>query len=127
MDRLTEAISTLASARSAERISVASVCRLASVSRNTLYRYYSDILESIRHLRARRGTERIRSLENTLRSVRRDLATLREQLAKMASLADHYHALTQELRAQLARRDRELAELRRRARPGLIGAPAAQS
>ncbi len=129
MDRLAEAVSTLTSASrdSAHRVTVASVCHLASVSRNTLYRYYPGIAESIRRLRRRRGTARTGALQNALRSVRSELAMLREQLAKVASLADHYHALTQDLRAQLARRDRELAELRRRGRPGLIRAPSAQS
>lgn len=115
---------TSASTQQQARLTVAGVCRLASVSRNTLYRYYPAIAKSIRRLRRRRGTE---ALETALRSARSERAMLREQLAKVASLADHYHALTQELRAELARRDRELAELRRGGAPGLIRAPSAQS
>lgn len=116
--RLTDALATLtATPRSSERPTVTRLCRLAAVSRNTLYRYYPSMADSIRRLRRRRGGQRGAAHPNTVRVRRDELARLRQQLAKLATLADHYHALTEELRGQLARRDRELGELRRRTRP----------
>jgi hypothetical protein len=113
--RLTNALSTLTSASqlSLHRPSVSRLCRLACVSRNTLYRYYPDVAEAVRRLRRHRGARRP-GQESTVRALRSELATLRVQVAKLAALADHYHAAAAEARALLARRDRELATLRAR-------------
>lgn len=43
-----------------------------------------------------------------------DYASLQDQLSKLAALIDHYYAAYREARAMLDRRDRELAELRRK-------------
>jgi len=43
-----------------------------------------------------------------------DLAAIQEQLAKAIALVDHYYAAYREARALLDRRDRQLAELRRK-------------
>jgi hypothetical protein len=45
--------------------------------------------------------------------LRNDNENLRHQAAKLAALVDHYFAAWQEASTQLARRERELAELRR--------------
>jgi hypothetical protein len=87
------------------------------VSRNTLYRYYPDMAEAVRRTRRRRGTGLQAAQQSTLRSLRSELSMLRGQLAKLATLADHYHSAAEELRALLARRDRELVALRERLRP----------
>lgn len=120
-ERLTEALSTMtcASPPAPHRATVASLCREARVSRNTLYRYYPDMAESVRRLRQRRGARRQAAQRNTLTAQRSELAMLRRQLSQLATLADHYHAAAEELRALLARRDRELAALRARLRPTL--------
>lgn len=59
-----------------------------------------------------------RSLPNTSADrptqLRRENAQLREQLAKLAALVDHYYSAHAEARNLLDRRDRELAELRRK-------------
>jgi hypothetical protein len=118
-DRLTQALSTLTCAphRSPQRLTISSLCRLACVSRNTLYRYYPDMAEAVRRSRRRRGAGLQAAQQSTLRSLRSELSMLRGQLAKLATLADHYYAAAEELRALLARRDRELAALRGRLRP----------
>jgi AcrR family transcriptional regulator len=118
-DRLTQALFTLTSPphRLSQRLTISSLCRLACVSRNTLYRYYPDMAEAVRRSRRRRGAGLQAAQESTLRSLRSELSMLRGQLAKLATLADHYHAAAEELRALLARRDRELAALRERLRP----------
>ena len=117
--RLAEALSTLTSApsRSPQRPTISTLCRLACVSRNTLYRYYPDIAETVRRLRRHRGTPRQLAQQNTVKALRTEVATLRRQLAQLATLADHYYAAAQEQRVLLARRDRELASLRDRLRP----------
>jgi AcrR family transcriptional regulator len=120
--RLTDALSTLTSAipPASRRITISSLCRLAGVSRNTVYRFYPDIAEATRRLSRRRSARRRSAQQNTLRALRSELAVLRAQLAKLATLADHYHAEAQELRALLARRDRELATRRGLRRPTVV-------
>lgn len=115
-ERLTEALSTMTCAYppAPHRPTVASLCRQACVSRNTLYRYYPDMAESVRRLRRRRGARRQAAQRSTLTALRSELAMLRRQLAQLATLADHYHTAAEELRALLARRDREFAALRAR-------------
>ncbi len=119
--RIDEALAALASSheRTRERPSVASFCRLADVSRNTLYRYYPDTVAAVRRLARRRGGGHSRN-RDTLRALRSELEALRAQLARLATLADYYHTAAVEARALLARRERELASLRARERPALM-------
>lgn len=116
--RVAEALSTLASegARSTSRPTIARLSGLASVSRNTLYRYYPDVAETVRRLRRRRGTARQSAQENTLKTLRAEIVQLHEQAARLAALADHYCTAAEEQRALVVRRDRELAALRDRSR-----------
>jgi hypothetical protein len=111
--RLMRALGTLTErAPMPSRVSVAELCRLANVSRNSLYRYHAPVLEAFHQhqgpnsarTRARRSAERHRS-ENAL---------LRDRLTKLAALVDHYFTAYREADALLKRRDRELAELRSR-------------
>jgi AcrR family transcriptional regulator len=120
--RLTDALSTLASATppASHRITVSSLCRVAGVSRNTVYRYYPDVAEAARRLNRRRGTRRQSAQQNTMRTLRSELAALRVQLAKLATLADHYHTEAEELRALLARRDRDLVTGHGRRHPTVV-------
>ena len=117
-NRLADALSKLTSASraGASRPTVAALCRLARVSRNTVYRDYADVAESVRRLRRRRG-RRYDVRVQRVTALRTEVAALRAQLAKLAALADHYHAAAEELRSRLAHRDRELAALRERLRP----------
>jgi AcrR family transcriptional regulator len=120
--RLTDALSTLASATppASYRITVSSLCRVAGVSRNTVYRYYPDVAEAGRRLNCRRGAHRRLAQQNTLRALRSELAVLRMQLAKLATLVDHYHTEAEELRALLVRRDRDMATRRGRRHPTVV-------
>lgn len=95
---------------------ISTLCRLAGVSRNTLYRYYPDIAERVRRLRRARGNGRS-ARESVVNSLRSEIAALRGQLAKLATLADHHFAAAEEQRALVARRDRELAVLKAGSRP----------
>jgi len=120
--RLTEALSTLTCTTppASQRITISSLCRVAGVSRNTVYRYYPDVAEAARRLNRRHGARRRSAQQNTLRALRSELAALHAQLAKLAALADHYHTEAEELRALLARRDRDLATQRGRSRPTVV-------
>jgi len=112
--RLTAALETLTQqdARSAATVTVSELCRVADVSRNSLYRYHAPILRELRehqrhgpqaaHLKARKRAER-RRIENL---------SLREHVAKLAALVDHYYAAHRDAARLLERHDRELAELR---------------
>ncbi|MGH3428416.1 MAG: hypothetical protein ACRDQZ_12755 [Mycobacteriales bacterium] len=55
-----------------------------------------------------------------VKALRLEIAALRDQLAKLATLADHYYLAAEEQRALVARRDRELAAFKNRSRPARI-------
>jgi AcrR family transcriptional regulator len=116
--RLVESLATLSdpSARLPHRPTIATLCRLAGVSRNTLYRYYPDVAERARRLRRRHGGGKT-ARASVIKGLRAEVAGLRGQLAKLATLADHYFAAAEEQRALVAQRDRELAVLKREPRP----------
>ena|ERR1700676_5348894 len=121
--RLTKALEILTRAprRSRPIVTVTELCRLADVSRNALYRYHPAILEAIRqHQRAHTAT-RSRHRAAAERT-RRIIIDLREDLAQLAALVDHYYAAYRDTVTLLERRDRELAELRGklRSRPAVL-------
>jgi hypothetical protein len=88
------------------------LCELAGVSRNALYKYHPAVLHELHKLQRRQHREPNR-VKLDLHRLRRDNDELREHLAKLVALVDHYFAAWQEASTQLARRERELAELRR--------------
>jgi AcrR family transcriptional regulator len=125
--RLTEALSTFSTGCATSRATVADLCRRAGVSRNTLYRYYPEVAQAVSRLRRRSGEYRHRRQAETVLAMRSEVTELRTQVSQLATLADHYHTVAEELRALLARRDRELAALRGSRCPRLIRAPPARS
>jgi hypothetical protein len=115
--RLIEALSAFSTGSATPRATVAGVCRQASVSRNTLYRYHPDIVQAVSRLRRCGGQHRPSRQTVTLRALRSELAALHTQVSQLVTLADHYHTAAEELRTLLALRDRELAALRDDLRP----------
>jgi AcrR family transcriptional regulator len=111
--RLIEALSTFTdpSSRSQHRPTISTLCRCAGVSRNTLYRYYPTMADKVRRLRRQLGRAPA-TRESVVKALRSEVASLRDQLAQLATLADHYFAAAEEQRALVARRDRELAALK---------------
>jgi hypothetical protein len=111
--RLSEALSTITdpSSRSQHRPTISTLCRCAGVSRNTLYRYYPAMADEVRRLRRQRGRAQA-TRETVVKALRSEVMALRDQLAKLATLADHYFAAAEEQRVLVARRDRELAMLK---------------
>ena len=106
--RLTAALSTLTKEVKSTQLppTVTNLCRLARVSRNTLYRFYPEIAAEVRHLRRRR-TQGPKGRAIVIRTLRSEIGALRTQAARLAALVDHYHAAVEELRSQLARRERK--------------------
>ena len=113
-DRLKSALAALkdSASRNESRITAAALCRAANVSRNSLYRYHPQILRTLRDQRPRRNAAGRSS--HAAAADRRELRALRFQAKGVAALADHFYAAYTETRALLVRRNRELAELRRR-------------
>jgi hypothetical protein len=95
----------------APRATVSELCRLAEVSRNTLYRYHAPILATLRHHQPRKSsrTKARRAAEHR----RRENERLRQQATQLAALVDHYFAAYREATMLLERRERELAHLRK--------------
>jgi AcrR family transcriptional regulator len=90
---------------------ISELCRLAGVSRNAIYRYHPKILAALRRLQGR-PADPPGHWARSAHAV--DHARLQDQLSKLAALVDHYYAAYRETRALLDRRDRQLAELRRK-------------
>lgn len=90
---------------------ISELCRLAGVSRNAIYRYHPKILAELRR-QQRRSSSAPGAWARS--SDAQSLSMIQEQLAKAIALVDHYYAAYREARALLDRRDRQLAELRRK-------------
>jgi hypothetical protein len=111
--QLTKALETLTRQDHADgSATVTALCRLADVSRNSLYRYHSPILKAL-HEHQRRGPQ-FRQAKARKSAVRRRAENigLRADIAKLAALVDHYYVAYRETIVLLERRDREIAELR---------------
>jgi hypothetical protein len=106
-ERIEQALASLAP----ERASVAALSRRLGISRNALYRFYPEAVRSIRRLR-----EQARSSDAqapTIKRLRAELARSNTLAHQLTALLDHYARAYQEAQELIARRDRELAELRR--------------
>jgi AcrR family transcriptional regulator len=95
---------------------ISELSRLAGVSRNAVYRYHPNILAELRRQQGRPSNP---PGQWAMSAGGTDQSLLQDQLSKLAALVDHYYAAYRETRALLDRRDRQLAELRRK----LNGAP----
>jgi hypothetical protein len=124
-DRLKQALATLTApgSNSSEHVTVSALCQLASVSRNSLYRYHPEVLRALREHQRQRDSAVSVSLRHPVYPQQAELAALRDQSAKLAALVDHYYAAYRESQELLGRREQELAELRRRldCKPARIG------
>jgi AcrR family transcriptional regulator len=99
---------------------VTELCRRAGVSRNALYRYHPDVLHDLRKLQCR-ALRAARSREAST-DERTQNALLNRHISSLVSLVDHYYIAYREASALLARRERELAEVRRslKSKPALV-------
>lgn len=118
-DALTAMLQQPASGNSPPALTVTALCELAGTSRNALYRYHGDVLQALRDARQHRGG-RCGAATPVAHELRQENVLLREQLAKLAALVDHYFAAWQESRLLLERREREHAATRHIVRPQVI-------
>lgn len=118
-DALAEMLRQQASESSGKGLTATTLCQLAAVSRNALYRYHPDVLQALHKAQLQHGGPQDPA-KLLVAQVRRDNDVLREQVTKLAALVDHYYAAWQDNRTLLERRERELAELRRNVQPRVI-------
>lgn len=118
-DALSEMIRQQASETSPRALTATTLCQLADVSRNALYRYHPDVLLALQRAQLRRGGQQAPAKREVVR-VRAENEALREQVTKLAALVDHYYAAWKENCTLLARRERELSDLRRNIKPRVV-------
>jgi len=116
--RLRGALDQLAALSTPEAPTASALCELAGVSRNALYRYHPDILHALHKLQRQRHRDP-GPASRALQRLRDENEDLHHQVTKLAALVDHYFAAWQESSSLLQRRERELADLRRNAKPKL--------
>ena len=117
--RLRDALAELVASSTPEAPTASALCELAGVSRNALYRYHPDVLHDLRKLQRRRCRDPGPAKRES-QQLRDENEHLREQVAKLAALIDHYFAAWQEASSMLKRRERELADLRSNVKPKLV-------
>jgi hypothetical protein len=104
------------------RLTAAELCRVANVSRNSLYRYHTPILKLLRE--QQKLGPRAAQRKSRISAARQRVANhdLKQKIGKLAALVDHYYGAYHEAAKLLARRDREIAEVRRQltAKPLLL-------
>lgn len=110
--RLADALETLKV--QGVRVTAAELCRVAAVSRNSLYRYHTQVLKSLRDHQRRGPASAQRKARKAAEYQRSENHALRAKIGKLATLVDHYYSAYRETAGLLARRDRELADVRRR-------------
>jgi uncharacterized Zn finger protein len=115
--RLEAALRSLTSPEDADAVTtvmtVTELCRLAGVSRNSLYRDYPEVLDKFHQHQKQCRKVAVSATADRLRQLREENAAQRKQLAQLAALVDHYWLAYQEASGVLARRERELADLRK--------------
>jgi len=118
-DALAAMLNQDAGGASPKALSAKALCERAGISRNALYRYHPDILRVL-YKAQRRHRESARVAKRPLRQLQADNDALREHLAKLAALVDHYFAAWQESQLRLQRCERELADVRRTITPRVV-------
>jgi len=117
--RLRDALAELGADTKPAAPTASALCELAGVSRNALYRYHPDILHELHKLQRRRRRDP-GPAERELQQLRDENEDLRQHVAKLATLVDHYFAAWQESSSLLRRRERELADLRKTSKSNVV-------
>jgi hypothetical protein len=108
-----------ASETAPKALTATTLCELADVSRNALYRYHPTVLLALQRAQMRHGGQQAPA-KREVAQVRAENEALREQVTKLAALVDHYYAAWKESCTLLARRERELSDLRRNIKPRVV-------
>jgi AcrR family transcriptional regulator len=103
------------------KATAAELCRIAGVSRNSLYRYHPTVVDRLRQYQQQHPVVKP-SARGRPDPLKTEIARLRDQLSKLVTLVDHYYGAYCETRLLLQRRERELADLRRKldSRPAVL-------
>jgi hypothetical protein len=101
------------------RPTATSLCKLAGVSRNTLYADHKDILRELYKLQRRRHRAPSPAHQLTQR-LRDENEALKMQVKRLAALIDHYFSAWSESSTLLQRRERELADFRKGTKSGPV-------
>lgn len=99
-DALAEMVRQHGAGLSPRELTAKALCESAGISRNALYRYHRDVLLAL-HDAQSRHRDRPEAAKRVAAQLRRENRELREHLAKLAALVDHYFAAWQETRLQL--------------------------
>lgn len=118
-DALAEMIRQQASETAPKVLTATTLCQLADVSRNALYRYHPDVLLALQRAQLRHAGQQVPA-KCEVAKVGAENEALRVQVTKLAALVDHYYAAWKESCTLLARRDRELSDLRRNIKPRVV-------
>jgi AcrR family transcriptional regulator len=115
-EQLTKALTTLTRPDGDHRVApsatVTELCRVAGVSRNSLYRYHPEILKALRKHQSRRPSSAQFKFRQSDERRRLENVALRQHISALVALVDQHYAAYRDASALLERRDRELAELR---------------
>ena len=118
-DALAALVRTPSTGVAVQPLTATTLCQIAGISRNALYRYHPEVLAALHEAqRSARGPSGAPARQAKL--LRQENRELREQLGKLAALVDHYFAAWQDAQHMLERRERELAELRRATGPQVV-------
>jgi len=113
--RLTKALDLLKRRKSdddaQQGATISELCRLAGVSRSAVYRYHPRVLAELRRQQGRPSRP---PGPWAMSAGGPDQSLLQDQPLKLAALVDHNYAAYREAIALLDRRNRQLAELRRK-------------
>ena len=108
--RLTEALATLIQRGGDNRgahATVTELCRIAGVSRNSLYRYHTAILRALRKHQCRRPSAVESKARKSDEQRRIENVALRDHISALAALVDHHYAgVSRGLHAPCASRPR---------------------
>ena len=110
--RLRSSLNSLLEANPDSCPTVAKLCEVAGVSRNSVYRYHRDILDELSSRKAS-APRRRNDLDLEIARLRNDVATLKERTTQLATLVDRYYSAWRESEDAVLRLNREISEIRR--------------
>ncbi len=91
LDALAEMIRQQACGSSPEALTATTLCQLAGISRNALYRYHADVVQALHKLQHQHRSDP-NPARNVVLQLREENDALRVQVTKLAALIDHYSA-----------------------------------
>ena len=94
-DALAALVRTPSTGVAVQPLTATTLCQIAGISRNALYRYHPEVLAAL-HEAQRSARDPSGAPARQAKLLRRENRELREQLGKLAALVDHYFAAWQD-------------------------------